>query len=399
MKRTLCIILSLIMALGCISLFGGCAKSDDYTIMQVDTNPSVEFVLDGDNKVVSVTALNADGEIIVAGEAFVGKSAEDAMELYLQICIDTGYIDDAETEEVTITVTAVSNANAIYNDVKAAAGSFLEESGINAAIEQGTAYTKAALEETMLLIDQTLTAAEVAEMEMKELLEEIAVSRQETKDLLSAELREMYYAAKAYNISFTEKEETKEIISGVAGIAATLMSAYSDALDSYQAGIAAVEKAKYDNFIDPECAYQKAIASLIEKKIEIVAKRQEIETLTNPVQKGIAEAALLVLESALTGLQTAITTAGGLAEIAFDTTIESLKLIEQQLVQIESGFPTDVQAALTAKAAEIETAMNQAKDDFYQDFETEYQAAITAQKERSEGYKDSMNDANDGTVE
>lgn len=64
--------------------------------MQVDINPSVEFILDADDKVLSVTALNDDGALIVAGEAFVGKTAEDAVELMASISTDAGYLVKGE---------------------------------------------------------------------------------------------------------------------------------------------------------------------------------------------------------------------------------------------------------------------------------------------------------------
>ena len=45
--------------------FGGCSKAAENTRMTVDINPSVELMVDKDNKVVSVTALNDDAAIIL----------------------------------------------------------------------------------------------------------------------------------------------------------------------------------------------------------------------------------------------------------------------------------------------------------------------------------------------
>lgn len=52
--------LSVALAVGTGVLLTGCGGSekDAAARMQVDINPSVEFILDADNKVLSVTALN-----------------------------------------------------------------------------------------------------------------------------------------------------------------------------------------------------------------------------------------------------------------------------------------------------------------------------------------------------
>ena len=81
-------VLCLALAIGMGAALSGCSQSSSDTAaarMQVDINPSVEFILDSENKVLSVTALNDDGALIVAGEAFIGKTAEDAVAL-MAIC-------------------------------------------------------------------------------------------------------------------------------------------------------------------------------------------------------------------------------------------------------------------------------------------------------------------------
>ena len=75
MKRILSITFVLAMLFSCFMLFS-CAPSENgeekekSTRMTIDLNPSVEFMLDEENKVVSVTALNDDGAILIAGEVF-----------------------------------------------------------------------------------------------------------------------------------------------------------------------------------------------------------------------------------------------------------------------------------------------------------------------------------------
>ena len=88
MKRK---ILSLILVLATVvSAFSltSCDATPEkgtFTRMTVDVNPSIEFMIDDENKVASVTALNDDGSILIAGEAFVGKTRVEATEIVLSL--------------------------------------------------------------------------------------------------------------------------------------------------------------------------------------------------------------------------------------------------------------------------------------------------------------------------
>ena len=72
-KRIFSLALVILMVVSMLA-FTSCnkAKPEEGTVtrMTVDINPSVEFMVDDQNKVVSVTALNDDGSILIAGEAF-----------------------------------------------------------------------------------------------------------------------------------------------------------------------------------------------------------------------------------------------------------------------------------------------------------------------------------------
>ena len=59
--------------------FTGCKKDEAGKVMNVALNPEVEFVLDANDKVVTVNALNEEGNLVISAAAFEnveGKSAE-----------------------------------------------------------------------------------------------------------------------------------------------------------------------------------------------------------------------------------------------------------------------------------------------------------------------------------
>jgi hypothetical protein len=74
----------------------------------IDINPSVELVVNSDNEVEDVIALNEDGDIITSDLDLIGLSIEEASQKVVQAAIDTGYIDEL-SEENTIVITSSSD--------------------------------------------------------------------------------------------------------------------------------------------------------------------------------------------------------------------------------------------------------------------------------------------------
>ncbi|MEG1527893.1 MAG: hypothetical protein RR248_04935 [Clostridia bacterium] len=394
MKKLISILLVTVMLVSGLSIFSACGEAEkDFKMMKVDTNPSVEFMLDSKNKVVSVTGLNNDGEIIVVGEAFIGKTAEEAIQLYMSIATDTGYIVkgnvEASSNKVTVTINGVG-AEELYNKINAKVTKFFADNNIKGAIEQSVAYTKEQLAVMAQQIDQTITEAKANAMTLEELLALIATSRKETAELISQAMRDAYYTAKNYEVSFSQKQQTKELINGLGNAYTVVVENYSKLLDSYQKGIEQIEKAKYDYFVNPESDYQKAIYSLIEKKADLIAQKNVVAQLEEGLAKEIAKGELMVKEKAydfakqtLEGILTVI-------NATFDGVIATLKSIETQLVAFEKTFPAEITAELTAKTAEIEKAINNTKTHFFDKFETEFTKQITAIETRLAEIKATM---------
>ena len=81
--------LSLIMIVGMFALIAtSCGKKTEAELSRVtvDINPSIELMVDEEQKVISVSALNDDGSIIIAGEAIVGKDVEEATKIIVNVC-------------------------------------------------------------------------------------------------------------------------------------------------------------------------------------------------------------------------------------------------------------------------------------------------------------------------
>ena len=107
-------------------------EKTETSIMTCDVNPKVHFVLNGNDKVMKVIALNADGEVISNNGDFVGLKAEVAAELFIKLSTESGYIDvNTEGTRVDVTITGLkNNYNNLVNKVVASINGYFDNNVI-----------------------------------------------------------------------------------------------------------------------------------------------------------------------------------------------------------------------------------------------------------------------------
>ncbi|MBQ8404265.1 MAG: hypothetical protein IJX55_07585 [Clostridia bacterium] len=361
------------------------AKAPEGTITRitVDINPSVELMVDDQNKVISATALNDDGSILIAGEALVGMEAEDAAELIVSLATETGYIvkDEAEASEnaVKISVSGDSKyAEQLRKKTETKISDFMEKHDINGKIEKVEAAKIETLRE-LALSTSLFTEEEVNAMTEEELYTVISAGRIETALLLTEEMRNAYYNAKEYKISFAEREETAKIIEAMGGVYKLVHAGYKTALDAYSKTITAIDNFRYETLVSPDSEYQKSLAELREAKTELLAQKNYVATLeVNGEEYASATITLQMKEADYEELLAAYEKLGADANAALESLIEKMREGEKALIALEEKFSDDIKAELQAKAAETELALNEAKAQFFADFEAAHKDDIQA---------------------
>jgi len=87
--------------------------------VSVDINPSIEFIIDEDDNVVSYNLTNEDAEVICVDIDFVGMNIDDAVELFVELATEAGFIDvDGEDNAVLITVLGDDDDDELVEGVK-----------------------------------------------------------------------------------------------------------------------------------------------------------------------------------------------------------------------------------------------------------------------------------------
>ena len=379
LSLALCLCLLVGTALPLVS----CKKSETppagtYTRMTVDINPSIEFMVDDQNKVVSVTALNDDGSILIAGEAFVGKTPEEATQLVMQLATDTGYLvkgeitvkDDADGQTVSITVSGNSEyAKQLRENIKSDVEKFLKDNKITATVKDVKAKT---LEEMRKIVveDGLFTEDEVKDMTEEQLYKALAAGRIQTAELLTAEMREAYYRARDYKIEFAERQATVDIIEGMNATYQVALSAYKAALATYSSAITALDEARYNQLVSPDSAYQKALQALRDAKEDLLKEKKLMLTVkVGDKTYATVSASFKASEERYNQALKALEDAGAAVNAALESVIATLRGYEAALKQLEEKFPAEIKTQLTEKAKEIEGKVNSAKDSFFEEFE------------------------------
>lgn len=381
MKKKFTALCAALVLSASVCSFGGCSKAAENTRMTVDINPSVELMVDKDNKVISVTALNDDAAVILQGTAFVGKTSEEAVKGVVEVATETGYIvkGEAEADGNTVTITVSGDtkwAKDMYKNAEKKAKEYLESNGVTATIERGEALKTEALKE-LAKHNSTYTEDEIAGMNDEQLLNVIALGRIETAQLVSEEVRQAYFSAKEYQISLATSTATKDVIYAMNNAYAVAYAGYGIAIDAYSAAIKALDDARYNALISPDSAYQTLLAQLREKKAEILAQKQLIVSIKagdSSVDLTVATGDLTKYEAAYDELVAKLEKAGKAVNDGLTSLIDTMKQCEKSLKDWQAKFSADITEQLNAKASEIDSKANAAKDNFFASFEEAHKA-------------------------
>ena len=387
-KRILCLLLAAVMLFATVGLTscGADTKPDEGTVtrMTLDVNPSIEFMVDDQNKVVSVTALNDDGSILIAGEGFVGKTPEEAVELALSLSAEMGYLVEgnvtADENNVKISVSGNTDyAKALLADVEKKAKDTLSSLDIEGAVEKVDALALDALR--ALAVKTTVyTEEEINAMDENQLYTAIKASRIETALLLTEDMRNAYYSAKEYEIDFAESEEVAKIIESMGALYTITHTAYKSALDLYAGAITELDNLRYELLVSPDSEYQKSLTKLRESKAELLKQRSYTASLEiNGEEYVSATATLKLSEENYNKALAAYEALGTQANAALESLITALEQSKTALDQLEETlFDDNIKEKLTASAADLEAKLNTAKDSFFESFEAAHKDDIEA---------------------
>ena len=203
--------LALALGIGTTGLTG-CSPKDEMQIMTLSVNPGVEFVVDNNDKVLSVTASNEDGAYLLEKfTEFSGMTAKDAALKFIELSEEYGFVvsGTANGENITISVSG-DGAKKLYDDVKGKISSKVSELGLS--IGNMVKIDEDDLEEIVEQCYQEYSENEVEAMSTDKLMELIKKSRKETEGIHTEHERFAYYQDRAEKVLEAKIQTIKEYI-------------------------------------------------------------------------------------------------------------------------------------------------------------------------------------------
>ncbi len=341
-------------------------------VMNMSLNPQVEFVLDGEDKVVTVNALNEEGNLIISAAAFEGKTAEEAAKLFVEISTETGYLvsGSASVGDNQISISFSGDTKAaeeLYNDVKAKMEEAFSAENITAKVEQAKAITEA---EIKALIAECAPYIETAEMEYKELLSTLIEERKETAEYYSQELKNAYYEQKEFIMQQAEIETLKSHLNVISqGIVEGLNTIYVGLVEG-------IESTRINLLVSEDSLYQKALAAFRKVKAEYLKARYEFTSEHASVTVEITEEQLAAIKTRVEEAEEALLQAG----------VKANEQLDQAKAAITEAYDKVIDAIEKASVKvsdhldEINVKQQEMKQEFFTAFETKYAEAEAAAK-------------------
>ena len=382
--------------------FGLFKEKEAKSMVTIDTNPSIELVVDEKDKVVSVRGANDDGKLVLYGEKVVGKDVEKAVEIIIQAEIDTGYIVanaqiGANQFSLTVSSDTTVESSELINSIQNKVKEVCENNHIAIALEESKALARSELEKLALELDPTLTEERVKEMETSQLLAVVKLYQLETVELYNSKLEELYTNVKEFKFDYMSQESTLEAMKTIDGAIANLaITAYESAVNLLKSAQESVETARYNLLVKEDSVYQQQVAAVKDKKQEVLALKNEVAKLEDGAEKTNKEALLTIALNNLDSAEVLLQQAYANANTALDTVVNALDSAMTSLDSALESFLTayaSVTDTIKEKLVEAENKLNESKDQIFADFEEKYGAEVAHYKEEIAARKEAMKQA------
>lgn len=382
--------------------FGLLKEKEAKSMVTIDTNPSIELVVDEKDKVVSVRGANDDGKLVLYGEKVVGKDVEKAVEIIIQAEIDTGYIVanaqiGANQFSLTVSSDTTVESSELINSIQNKVKEVCENNHIAIALEESKALARSELEKLALELDPTLTEERVKEMETSQLLAVVKLYQLETVELYNAKLEELYTDVKEFKFDYMSQESTLEAMQTVDGAIADLaITAYETAMNVLKSAQESVETARYNWLVKEDSLYQQQVAAVKDKKQKVLALKNEVAKLEDGAEKTNKEAELTIALNSLDSAEVLLQQAYTNANTALDTVVNAL---DSAMTSLDNALDTFLKAyasvtdTIKEKLVEAENKLNESKDQIFADFEEKYGAEVDHYKEEIAARKEAMKQA------
>ncbi len=359
----------MVLLLGFILVGCGNKTESQLSYVTIETNPSVELVVNEKGVVVAVNGTNEDGKLLLQDEKIEGLKIEAATEKIVTLTEELGYTfkgsvkADSQGIEISVTSNTVELAKQIESKVQGEIEATIEELKLSLKLEIENSKGREFLEEIVMAYDPTLTREEVKAMTMQELLTKVKDATKEKAQFISVKLEEYYETLKAYEFKIYYKQE---IATALENGYTQFLESYKSLLTSFSDAINSLKEFEVYTFTNPESSYVKAMEAYQKAKQDLASKKIQF-SVSDGSNSIIFEAQITVSKKALEAADKVVETVDATIKASFDTLIKSLETIYNSLEELEKQFPQELK--LEEKLTNAENYINTNKKALFEKFE------------------------------
>lgn len=352
-KKSKLFVVALVLLIGVVAimvpvLINSKRDATATTVVSCSVNPSVQFVVNQNNKVMNVVATNEDGESIALYANFEGMKIEDATKLFVQICTEANYIDAtnelvANGKKVTFTFSGtLEDYSALQQSVVNAVNTYFNENGIIAGAVAGVEED---LKEALQNINSQ--AQDLANKTQQELLDEYVKVSNDLKEI-ALEKRDDFA---------TQYSQLYSILSNKEQISSTLFTAYETALNS------------------------------LNNMLALLPNGEQIQTALEPVFDIATSTTIHELKTNLEAAKNAVNSNGHLTSAIKEALNELLNDAQTLLNNLQKAYD-EAKAKFEADYATMVANLENASKTIRENIKTEFETRVNQYKTQLENHKE-----------
>lgn len=228
-KKIVAVVVALAVVLAVWGIIEFLDEMDVASIVQLDVNPSIELQVDDDAEVIRAVALNQDAEKVLEGMKLRGADADTAVNAIIGSLLKHGYVDEL-ANSILLSVEDKNEARGakLQAELTEEINQILSATSVNAAIlaqyvndagvdemadELDISKGKAALIQSILEVNSTYEAKDLAKLSVNELNLVLSNPKNEVKDVVST--------GSANDSAYIGRDKAKEAAFAHAGVAAS----------------------------------------------------------------------------------------------------------------------------------------------------------------------------------
>lgn len=351
-------------------------------IIQIDVNPSVEFVVDDSDKVLSVKGLNDDGKLILTDEEFENLSLKDAVSKLLNLEEKTNFLSETN-KNVTLTLTIENKGveEVLTNKLNQILKSTQNNLSTNIEIKFNTSKSIEDLKDYVNSID---IIKNVQDLQYSELIGIVRKYHEDVRTLDSIALENLYLKSKTEYFEELKENKIKELVND-------LDDSYKTQIDRYNK-LYLLVKETYNNlqatyeslYVDNNSPYKMALKDLEEVKDEIALQEKKVEEAINNNQDVIGEKIILdLLKKKYETRLKALEYQEQIASEAYEYISNELEELLKELKDVKESLPESIKNIKLSDIIDTEEKEKECEESIKSTFITKYQNDIdNARKEK-----------------